>query len=263
MQLTDNIQTYIHQKRTAVNPRKTIARVLRIARNAAATILLTTAFTGGLAAQNIQKYAFNVGDFGQLRVIDPLNVVYHASADSAGYVVFEAEPSMAPRILVQNTKGTLKLQVQDDGLKLRHLPTVHVYSAFISKAENSGDSTLTIDHPAPGAELKLRVVGNGHIIARGLHVNKAEAKIDTGKGDILVTGRTNSAKLRTVGSGDIYAAGLHALTASILIGGTGSVECNVSDELNVTGLGSGKVYLTGNPVVKNRTLGTVKIINTD
>lgn len=222
-------------------------------------------FSTSLATAKVEKqhFALNTGDFAELRVVDGLNVVYHASADSAGMVVFDATRDVAPMILVSNDKNTLKIQLQTEAVGRASLPEIHVYSSFLSGAENSGDSTLTVISPTPGARLKMRVVGNGRIIARGLHATVVEGSIDTGKGSLYLSGNTNWAKLRTVGTGSIQAGDLKGHKGSIFIGGTGSVDCYITSELTVTGLGSGKIYVKGNPKVKNRTLGTVKVINVE
>lgn len=239
--------------------RKTI--VSAILAVAALTAVSARADKPGQVAR--QHYAVNMGDFGQLRVIDVLNVEYRSSADSAGYVVFDCEPDIAPLILVSNDKFTLRLQAQTDVPVMPRLPKITVYSTYLSSAENSGDSTLWVTNPAPNAELKLRVVGNGHIICRGIRSNLVEGKIDTGRGTLYMAGAANWAKLRTVGTGSIQAGALKAEKGSIFIGGTGSVDCWITGELTVTGLGSGKVYLKGTPKVKNRTLGTVKVVSMD
>lgn len=222
------------------------------------TIASVTAF-----AAEPHQYVIDAGEFTELRVIDPINVVYKCNPDSAGTVLFTCESEVAPLILVSNNKETLKIQIQSDMAPGYTLPTVYVYSSFLAKAENSGDSTLTVLSPASTANIRLRLIGNGKIIAKGLHASVVEARIDTGSGQIVASGQTNWAKLRTVGTGNIEAGALSSEKATIFVGGTGSVDCQVSKELSVSGLGSGKVYVKGQPTVKNRTLGTVKVIEVE
>ena len=70
-------------------------------------------------------------------------------------------------------------------------------------------------------------------------------------------------KLRNAGAGTIEAANLQADEGAFTVLGTGSIDCWVTDKLSVKGLGSGKVYLKGDAEVKNRTLGTVKVVNVE
>lgn len=208
----------------------------------------------------VRQYSLDVKNFASLQVVDGVNVVYQCSNDSAGYATFETTNDKVSMILFSNDNGTLKIQLQTDGQVVTDLPTITVRSNYLSKVENSGDSTITVISPAPSAEIKLRVIGNGTIVAKGLHATTVEGKIDTGKGRLSLQGVTQWAKFRTVGSGCIEAGDLKADKGNFLMGGTGSVDCYITGELNIKGLGSGKIYYKGTPTIKNRTLGTVKVI---
>ena len=219
------------------------------------------AFMAAVAGMAQQKYNVDVKDFGELKVMDGINVVWKCSADSAGMVSFTADPYMVPNILLSNNKNQLKVALQDTDFPLKRIPVITVYSNFLSKAENSGDSTLTLMTPPPSAEIKLRVVGNGRIVAHGLHSTTVDAKVDTGRGQIVLHGVAQWLKLRTAGSGNIEAANLQADFGAFTIVGTGNIDCWITRELTIKGLGSGKVYCKGKPKIKNRTLGTVKVID--
>lgn len=211
----------------------------------------------GIAQQN---YTIDVKDFGELKVIDGVNVTWKCSADSAGLVTFSAEPDMVSNILLTNNKNQLKIALQDTEFPLKRIPELTVYSNFLSKVDNSGDSTVTLQTPPPSAEIKLRVVGNGRIVAQGLHATTVDAKIDTGCGQIVLQGVAQWLKLRTAGSGNIEGANLQADYGAFTVVGTGNIDCWITRELTIKGLGSGKVYSKGKPQIKNRTLGTVKVI---
>ena len=229
-------------------------------------LAVVVAAVGCAGAQNrveTQRFAFNKGDFAKIRVNDDINVEYIANADSAGYIVFECDPRAASDMLFTIDKETLKIETADPETLRFRLPTIRVYSKFLSSVENSGDSTIFVNSPAPGAEISLRVVGNGRIVAKGLHVGTVNAKIDTGNGSIVLEGEASVEKLRNVGAGTIQGGSLKAQSAQIIIGGTGSVDCWVINDLNVKGLGSGKIYLKGDPKVKNRTLGSIKVVKMD
>jgi hypothetical protein len=215
------------------------------------------------AQPGARQYNLDVKDFASLQVVDGLNVVYKCSTDSAGIATFETTDDKVSMILFSNDKSTLKIQLQTDGQTVTDLPTITVRSNYLSTVENSGDSTITVLSPAPAAEIKLRVIGNGTIVAKGLHATAVQGKIDTGRGRLVLQGITQWAKFRTVGSGCIEAGELKADKGNFLIGGTGSVDCYVTGELNIKGLGSGKIYYRGTPTIKNRTLGTVKAIKVE
>ena len=212
-----------------------------------------------VSASFAAPYALNMKDFTELKVVDGINVIHKCMPDSAGCVTFETSESIAPKILFSNNKNQLKIELSTDGETIKGLPTVHVYSSFLAKAENSGDSTITVITPAPASQLKLRVIGNGTIIAKDIHATQAEGKIDSGKGHVVMTGKVQNVKLSNTGTGRIEAGNLQAETGKCSILGTGPIDCSVSDELTIVGLGSGTVYVKGKPKIKNRTIG-VKVV---
>lgn len=222
------------------------------------TIFAVCAAAVGMAQS--QKYTVDVKDFGELKVVDGINVVWKCSADSAGLVTFTANPDMVPHILLSNNKNQLKIALQDTDFPLKGIPELTVYSNYLAKAENSGDSTLTVTTPPPSAEIKLRVVGNGRIVAQGLHATTVDAKVDTGRGQVVLQGVAQWLKLRSAGSGNIEAANLQADYGAFTVVGTGNIDCWITRELTIKGLGSGKVFCKGKPAIKNRTLGTVKVV---
>lgn len=200
-------------------------------------------------------YALDVKDFSQLKVTDGINVIYRCNPDSAGMVTFSCAPSEVSQLMFQNTKNTLKIELADDGHLLPRVPVVTVYSSFLQKVENSGDSTVYVFSPAPAAQFTARIVGNGTIIATGLHDTKVEGKIDTGKGHLVLRGKAQEVVLSNTGTGRIEAGGLEATTGKCKLLGTGPIDCHITNEVTIMGLGSGTVYLKGKPTIKNRTLG--------
>ncbi|MCH5220184.1 MAG: DUF2807 domain-containing protein [Muribaculaceae bacterium] len=216
----------------------------------------------GLKAADPEVYRLQVGDFTELQVIDDINVIHKCVSDSAGIAVFTAPSELASVFIFSNNKNKLKIEKNSDiEMQTPSLPVVTVYSNFISKVENSGDSTIVVERPTPESNFKARVIGNGSIIANDIHATQTEGSLDTGKGHIVFNGVTRSVNLKNIGTGRIEAGGLKAETGSVKILGTGPVDCYVTDELNVSGMGTGKVYVKGNPKMKKRTLGSIEIIN--
>lgn len=220
--------------------------------------------TVAVQAAEPQTYRLDVKDFGELQVVDDINVVYRSSADSAGFAVFTATPDAVSHLMFTNNKNKLKIQVNADSNKaVPALPVVTVYSNYLVSVENSGDSTVTVHSPAPGAQFKARVVGNGTLLVNNIHSTKAEGKMDTGKGHLVMSGVARAVDFRNIGTGRIEAGNLTADNGAVTILGTGPVDCAVKDELVVKGMGTGKVYVKGTPKVKNRSLGTIKVINVE
>lgn len=225
-------------------------------RKSAVGILLAGALAVSATAY-ADDYELNVTQFSELQVVNDLNVIYRCNNDSAGYVRFSCDPEVSSLVLFSNNKNKLKIETVDNisNEQKRRLPTIVVYSSFLSKVENSGDSTVIVDSIAPTSTFKARIVGNGTLIARRLRATTVEGKISTGHGHLVLAGEAQTVKLNNTGTGTIEAGTIKAVTGRCSIYGTGSVDCWVTNELTIMGLGSGTVYLKGKPTTKNRTLG--------
>lgn len=207
-------------------------------------------------------YSVNVGDFNEMTVVDGINVNYRSVPDSVGIVVYECEPERTSMLMFSNDKYRLKIQLSSDVEKPKSLPTITVYSDCLTKVSNWGDSTVIVETVAPGAAFKAKVIGNGILIARNVRATQVDASVETGSGRVFISGKAQSAKLSNTGTGAVEAGSLEAVKVNCKLFGTGSIDCNASENLVVMGASSGSVYYRGTPKVKNRSIG-VKVIPMD
>lgn len=223
-------------------------------------IVLTCLFfvaMGGYFAAKAADYKLEVLDFSELKVTDGINVDYICSQDSAGWVYFSCEPEMSSKLMFSNNKSCLHVQVAADDEILTDLPTVRVYSSFLTKVENQSDSTVRVLSNSILPSFKVRVIGNGTIKVANIEANSVEGAIATGKGHIVFTnGVAKTAKFRNVGTGPIEGGGLKAQEVKAFMLGTGDIDCTALKVLTIYGAGTGKVYYSGNPEkVVNRSIG--------
>lgn len=216
------------------------------------TLLLATA--AGLTAKTPQRYEINVGDFKSLKVVDGLNVDYKISADSAGKVVFFSPRSLASSLIVSNKDGKLKLEIATEASGSVNLPVITVYSRSLESVENSGDSTVRILSHIKVPKFTARVVGNGHLSVRDIDANDVNARVQMGKGRLMLCGKCNSVKLSSIGTGIIEADGLKADVANVNVNGTGAVGVWATERLTVSGTGSTNIYYKGDPEIKKKML---------
>ena len=219
-------------------------------------LFLPLLFSLSSKAEDTTRYELNVNDFIELKVTDGINVDYYCNPDSAGKVVYETVPDLASQIIL--VQGADKLEIQlatKENGSYSGLPTVTVYSTFLTKIENAGDSLVRAMSVAPGAKFKARVIGNGRLSVRNIEASQVDASIDTGNGSITIYGKAQSASLKSTGRGNIQADGLIAKNVKCSLWGTGSIGCDAEETLSIMGAGSGTVYYKGSPIIKNRSIG--------
>lgn len=206
-------------------------------------------------AQNpgYESFSLDVKEFNELKVVDGINVEYFCDPSQAGKVKFESTRAMADAIIFEaNGKGKLEVKLAIRDNKYENLPTVRVYSTYLTKVENDGDSTLTVVTSAPGPKFQGKLVGNGRLVVNGVTAARSEFTLATGKGVIAVSGKSESVKLSLTGVGRIDAYGLEAADVTAKLWGTGWIQCNATEQLNVSGMGTGNITYKGRPVVKDK-----------
>lgn len=210
--------------------------------------------------QNIQRHEVKVGDFTQLRVINAINVDYKSHPDSAGIAVFQAPVNLVNVIMfINNGKGKLSIELDLADTKPDNLPTITVYSRFLTSIENIADSTVRAFNINAGPKFKARLEGNGRLSLREVDTEDLSAKVFTGRGQLAVSGRCTNASLSCAGPCAIQADMLSASKVKATVNGTSTIGCHADTELTIMGIGSGTVYYSGEPLIKNRSVGVKAI----
>lgn len=215
------------------------------------------------AGTRINEYIFEVGAFSKLKVLDNVNVVYRCVLDSAGYVAYHGEEDFRDSFIFTNNNGCLTVQVTTEDVNKPDLPTIFVYSEFLTQAENSSQFTLTIENPVPGPEFFVRQEGNGTILVENVRSTKVKGSIATGMGTVVIGGECQDAEFIMVGTGIIQADRLKAENVECRIMGSGSIGCWAEQTLKTKGIGSTKIYYKGDPRVTKRGGGKLIPIQTE
>ncbi|MGN0228954.1 MAG: GIN domain-containing protein [Muribaculaceae bacterium] len=211
----------------------------------------------------VHRYEKNFGDVRHVRVLNDLDVDVVCDADSAGIVVFFATDEAVDRLIFENnTKGRLTIQT-DNATNPVELPRVKVFVGEPESVENSSGGSVTIEANNKSiSEIKLKISGNGKLVANELDATIVNASINTGKGEIELNGKCQKLEASNVGKGEIKAYELKAKEVSSRIVGTGKVLCTVDGgELYLRGSGTGKLLYKGTPSkVTVKQIGTIKAV---
>lgn len=221
-------------------------------------ILLTLCFAGA-SASDLVKYELKVNEFHELKVVDAIRVVYSSKPDSAGMAVFTCPTSQASALIFNNKNGKLSMQISTESVGSKDLPVVYVYSSYLNKIENSGDSLVKAVTVAEGPKFTATLIGNGRLSVPNVKATEVNAAIQTGNGTLVIGGKCDRANIKFIGTGVIQADELEAVDVSVKAGGTGSIGVWAEKALSVSGMGSTKVYYKGSPEIKNRAAG-VKVL---
>ncbi len=215
-------------------------------------LLLALAIFSFFPFINGAEYHRALGEFTKITVIDSIPVVYRNVPDSTGSVAFNCPPEIADALLISADHGELKLRIATESVGRKEIPTVYVYSRFLTEVSNQNTAVMQINKPAPGPSFKITQMGNGKVEVTGINANSVKAKISTGNGTIAIDGECETAKYELVGTGTIQADDLKAQTVECKCLGGGTIGCWPETTLRVQCLGSTKIYYKGEPSIKKR-----------
>lgn len=203
-------------------------------------------------AGDLKDFVLEVGQFDKIRIDDNVNVVYRQDPDSTGYVSFRGLEEFADAFIFTVNKGTLRVQVTTEDVGKEGLPTLHIFSDFLTSVTNSSAFSVLVTDLAPCPELKINLIGNGTITVDDIKATKLSARLTTGNGTINLSGKVKQATYSMVGTGTIQADRLVAEKVTCQIMGSGTIGCSPLDDLCVKGIGSTKIYYTGDPKVSKK-----------
>lgn len=216
------------------------------------TLLTLVAAIAFPAVAKSKTYRLDVGRFDKVKITDNVNVVYKTVPDSIGMAVFTGAEEFADAFIFSNKQGKLTIQVNSEDVDNPALPTLYIYSDYITAVESSSALKVTVNHSIPVPGFSAKVIGNGTIEANGINATKAQASILTGKGVINISGKCQKAEYKMVGTGQIEAFDMKATEVKCTILGTGDIYCWPTKELVTKGFGSTKVYYKGNPEINKK-----------
>ena len=210
-----------------------------------------------LCAQQ-RQYHLKVDEFSELKVVDGINIDYVCDPSRSGTVEFIADRDMASSIMFEPKKGKLSIMLASRTEPYSGLPTVRVYSSYLAKVTNEGDSLVRILSVADGAKFSCKVMGNGAIDITRVNATDISATVIAGHGTINIAGQATSLSLSVTGAGKINALNLEAPDVNCKMTGTGTIECHPLKTLTVAGLG-GTLRYQGNPEIKKKLISKLTL----
>lgn len=192
----------------------------------------------------------SIGAFHKIGLYGNVDVLCRISADSTGLIHF-SNPKDRNLFYITNRKGILTISVMQEFEGKHDLPVIEVFTDSLSSVENSYDRMLEIRGTVISDSFKTKQQGNGVITIDNLRADKVSLSSTAGKGKIkILSGTCSSLSCKITGTGEIDARNLEADNVSCRFFGGGKIVCNPLNKLSVFGIGSTKVYYTGNPKIR-------------
>jgi len=170
------------------------------------------------------------------------------------------------RIQAQNNIiKIIKIEVRGKTLEIESRPCfqtdsrvkIELTTNMLSTVKINGSANIKTSTSMNIEDFDVSVNGSGQYIG-DIFANSVNADIN-GSGNIIINGSTKKLNVEINGSGNFKGIGFKAFAADISVKGSGNVDINALNKLNVELLGSGDVTYSGNPEITTSIEGSGKL----
>jgi hypothetical protein len=150
--------------------------------------------------------------------------------------------------ITQDTVESLRIEA-DDNIIDRVTTSVNSGVLLVGLEQGSYNNVTINVYASMTTITRLEIVGAGDFrVTAPLQTDEIECRI-TGAGNITLSGTATDQTIVITGAGSVHNFDLVSATCSATISGTGSVEVNVTQQLDATISGTGSIVYAGNPPV--------------
>ena len=200
------------------------------------------------------------------------------SIDTASVAIVETDENLQDLIVTHVSGDKLIIESRNgDCLNPSHPIEISVVSPSVDNVELNGSGNVYC-YGLNAEELVLSLSGSGEIDCSKIMATSAmldlegSGKIDCaadvenitskieGSGEIRINGSALNSDFKVIGSGHQRASELNTDVCTAYISGSGIIDTDVNNSLDVTIIGSGIVNYFGNPVITSYISGSGKIV---
>lgn len=215
--------------------------------------------------------------FERIQVNGDFEVEVDTGVESAVWI--NADENLMDFIVTHVSGDKLVIEERDD-YRLKPSRTIHVRvtTPTLTSLELKGSGHLYCNG-ANSDEVELGVEGSGNLECFQIEAALVDCSVEgsgsitgsmttenltgqvEGSGEIRLSGSATSSELRVIGSGYIRASQLNSNVCVAYISGSGNIDTRVVSSLDVTIIGSGMVYYSGNPAVETYISGSGRVVH--
>lgn len=195
-----------------------------------------------IAQQDLEK---NLGDFGEIKVYDMINVELVKSDENRAIISGDNKSDVE----LVNKNGTLKIKMRLGESFVGNKTTVRLYFKKIDIIDVNEGAYVSSDDNFQQDKIELRAQEGG-VIKLHLEVTNVQVKAVTG-GDIEVSGKAERQDISINTGGILQGKSLESEVTYVAIRAAGEAHINASRLADIKIRAGGDVFIYGNPETVN------------
>ncbi len=215
----------------------------------------------------IESHIRSTSYFHSIELTD--NFILEIVKGESREITIEGESNLLPYVLTEVERSKLIIRRKDNFNLISRKPIkIQVTTPSVFTLNNIGKGTIKLD-TLDISKLTVNNINGSIIVAKDLNIEElvitseggATSEIhgtfssvslrQIGSGNCFVFGESETINLIQEGSGIIDALNLSVKNADLFLFGSGVIYCHITDTINVTAKGVGRIYFKGDPVINN------------
>ncbi|MFT4664635.1 MAG: hypothetical protein ACI9XB_001581 [Gammaproteobacteria bacterium] len=169
-------------------------------------------------------------------------------------VTIKGQQNIIDNIKIKVKGNSWSINFHDDASDYKDL-TIYITLPTLESISIGGSGNISSTNNFNNSDdMDISIGGSGDV---SLDLNAKDVDIRIGgSGKVALKGEGEDLDISIGGSGDVMAFDFTVNTCDVSSAGSGDIDLNVSDKLNVSLVGSGDVTYKGNPKVKSSIVGS-------
>jgi hypothetical protein len=197
-----------------------------------------------VGSSNIISQEKQLSAYDRVEVLGSYDVIF--TDGEVSKIKIKAPDNILPLIQTEVSDGLLKIGAEKNRYKVKEPIIIYVpVDSRLKQVDIKGSADIYSEKNLETKALNVGIYGSGDVRLQ-VEASSLALKID-GSGDIRVGGKTDNLSININGSGDVEVPNLKAEKAAISISGAGDVSAYVTEDVDISIVGSGDVTIKGNP----------------
>lgn len=197
-----------------------------------------------VGSNNIITQEKQLSAYDRIEVLGSYDVIF--TDGEVGKIKIKAPDNILPLIQTEVSDGLLKIGAEKNRHKVKEPIIIYVpVDSRLKQVDIKGSADIYSEKNLETKTLNVGIYGSGDVRLQ-VEASSLALKID-GSGNIRVGGKTDNLSININGSGDVEVPNLKAEKAAISISGAGDVSAYVTEDVDISIVGSGDVIIKGNP----------------
>jgi len=204
-------------------------------------------------------YTFQVGEFREINL--DIFCEAHYYAKQSDVITLEIPPNLREYVSVEESGDTITVRSTKNINWSKNAPVLTISTPELSGLNMNSLGDFIAHDPIRGDSFTIKMNGAG-IVKAELDVENLFV-ILSGFGELILSGRADSANIDMEGVGSIDALFLQTRESSINQNGAGDITISCSEKLDVNANGMGSVEYRGSPTLNLNKNGLVSVKKVD